>query len=130
MKKNRFSKKNRETFSQPKSGMLLLLLTAPTAPQLQGAREHLRYWPYVKAFKPFDETHMGVVIFLSKGTTATLWNYYATRSCELLTQCVKQYQAHFTLSSRHTSSFIKRYHPNGFLRPDNLLIPFLKFIEQ
>ena len=53
--------------SNRQSGMVVFVLSTPTAQQLKDAREHLRYWPYVKAFWPIDETHMRVLVFVGRG---------------------------------------------------------------
>ena len=112
------------------SGMVVFVLSTPTAQQLKDAREHLRYWPYVKAFRPMDETHMKVLIFVGKGITDDKWNYYVTRSCELMNQCVRQYQSYFVMISGCSALWLRQYHHNGFLRPDNLLKPFCDFIDE
>ena len=112
------------------SGMVLFLLTAPTAEKLEDAREHLRYWPYVKAFRPLDKTHMKVLIFVGRGIPKSQWNYYVTRSSELMNHCVRQYQALFVTTNRSPSLWLRHYHCNGFLRPDDLLKPFCDFIDE
>lgn len=116
--------------SKRHSGMMLFLLTAPTAEMLREAREHLRYWPYVKAFKPVDVTHMNVLVLVGKGIADEMWDYYVTRSCELMNQCVRQYQAYFVMTSGCPLLWLHRYHSDGFLRPDDLLKPFCDFIDE
>ena len=116
--------------SKRHSGMVLFMLTAPTAEKLNDAREHLRYWSYVKAFKPVDGTHMKVLIYIGRGITDEKWDYYVTRSCELMNQCVRQYQSYFVMISGCSALWLRQYHHNGFLRPDNLLKPFCDFIDE
>lgn len=116
--------------SRRHSGMVFFMLTAPTAEKLKDAREHLRYWPYVKAFKPVDATHMEVLVFVGTGITDEKWKYYVTRSCELMNQCVRQYQAFFVMTRGCPALWLHQYHQNGFLRPDNLLKPFCDFIDE
>lgn len=111
------------------SGMVVFVLSTPTAQQLKDAREHLRYWPYVKAFQPIDETHMRVLVFVGRGIPEAKWNYYVTRSCELMNQCVRQHQALFVMTKGYPSFWIRQYHHNGVLRPDELLKPFCDFIN-
>ena len=77
-------------FSKRQSGMMVLLLSAPNAQKLKDVSKHMRYWPYVKAFRPIDGTHMKVLIVVGKGIPDMKWNYYVTRSCELMNQCVRQ----------------------------------------
>ena len=112
------------------SGMVIFVLSTPTAQQLKDAREHLRYWPYVKAFRPMDETHMKVLVFVGRGIPETKWNYYVTRSCELMNQCVRQYQSLFVTTYECPAFWLRQYHRNGFLRPDDLLKPFCDFIDE
>ena len=112
------------------SGMVVFVLSTPTMQQLKDAREHLRYWPYVKAFWPVDETHMKVLVFVGRGIPETKWNYYVTRSSELMNQCVRQYQALFVTTNECPAFGLRQYHCNGFLRPDNLMKPFCDFIDE
>lgn len=116
--------------SKRQSGMVAFMLSAPTSQQLKDAREHLRYWPYVKAFRPVDETHMKVLVFVGRGIPETKWSYYVTRSCELMNQCVRQYQALFVTTNECPAFRLRQYHRNGFLRPDDLLKPFCDFIDE
>lgn len=116
--------------SKRHSGMMFFMLTTSTAEMLREAREHLRYWPYVKAFKPMDETHMKVLVFVGRGIPETKWNYYVSRSCELMNQCVRQYHAFFVMTKGCRALWLRRYHHNGFLRPDDLLTPFCDFIDE
>lgn len=134
MRKKHFLQKLRASSlrltSKRHSGMMFFLLTVPTAEMLREAREHLRYWPYVKAFKPVDETRMKVLVFVGRGFPESKWNYYVSRSCELMNQCVRQYQALFVMTSGCPALWLRQYHQNGFLRPDNLLKPFCDFINE
>ena len=116
--------------SRRQFGMVVFLLSAPTAEKLKEVCEHLRYWSYVKAFKPVDETHMKVLILVGRGIPETTWNYYVTRSCELMNQCVRQYRALFVITNDYSAFWLRRYHHNGFLRPDNLMKPFCDFIDE
>ena len=116
--------------SKRQSGVVVFMLCAPTAQQMKDAREHLRYWPYVKAFRPVDETHMKVLVFVGRGISETKWNYYVPRSCELMNLCVRQYQALFVTTNERPAFYLRQYHRNGFLRPDDLLKPFCDFIDE
>lgn len=112
------------------SGLVVFSLSAPYAYQLRDVREHLRYWPFIKAFKPMDETHMKVLVYVGKGITEEKWDYYLKRSCELMNQCVRQHQAIFVENRSYSSHSFMQYHHNGFLRPDDLLKPFSDFIDE
>ncbi len=112
------------------SGMMFLILSAPTAQQLTSASEHLRYWPYVKAFLPIDETHLKVQVFVGRGILEKDRNFYMARSFELMNQCVRQYQAQFMMTDGINEYSFRKYHRNKFLRPDNLLKPFCDFIDE
>ncbi len=113
-----------------KNGMVVFMLYAPTTSQLMDAREHLRYWPYVKAFYPVDSTHISVCVYVARNNQRSMWSYYVTRSSELMNLCVRQYQASFSLTCTRPSTGFRQYHPNGFLRPDDLLKPFSDFINE
>lgn len=116
--------------SKRKSGMVVFVLSAPTAQQLKYAREHLRYWPYVKAFRPVDDTNMEVLVFVGREIPEIKWNYYVIRSCELMNLSVRQYHALFIISNNNNEYSFRKYHRNGFHRPDNLLKPFSDFIDE
>ena len=126
----KLSAKSLRLTSKQRSGMVVFMLSTPTVQQLKDAREHLRYWPYVKAFRPVDETHIKVLVFVGRGISETRWNYYVTRSGELMNQCVRQYQALFVTTNECSASWLRQYHRNGFLRPDDLLKPFCDFIDE
>ncbi len=115
--------------SRRQSGIVVFMLSTPTAQQLRDVREHLRYWPYVKAFRPVDATHMKVLVFVGRGISEKQWSYYLTRSCELMNQCVRQYHALFKTTNGCPACWLWWYHRNGFLRPDDLLKPFCDFID-
>lgn len=116
--------------SRHQSGMAVYILSAPSAKILKEVCEHLRYWPYVKAFKPVDDTHMKVLVFIGKGFSDVKWNYYTVYSCKLMNQCVRQYQALFEITNYSTTLFLRLYNRNGFMRPDYLLNPLYKFIDE
>ena len=111
------------------SGMVVFTLSAPTALQMRDACEHLRYWPYVKAYYPVNEICMKVVVYVGSGITEKRWPYYVLRSCELMNQCVRQCQALFVITNDSTALNVQQLHRNGFLRPDDLLKPFCDFID-
>lgn len=77
-----------------------------------------------------NETHMKVLVDVGKGITEEKWDYYLEHSCELMNLCVRQHQALFIVANQESSHLFKRYHKNGFLRPDDLLIPFCNFIDE
>lgn len=110
--------------------MIFFSLSAPTSEKLKEVREHLRYWPYVKAFKPVDETHMKVLVFVGRGISVEKLDYYVTRSWELMNQCVRQHQALFVMTNGCPALWLRQYHHNSFLRPDELMKPFSDFIDE
>ena len=112
------------------SGMIVYILSAPTAKQLDDVCKHLRYWPYVKAFQPIDDNHINVLVFVGRGVNDVQWNYYVTHACELMNQCVRQYNALFVMTNRNAFSLIHQYHCNGFLRPDKWVKPFCNYIDE
>ncbi len=122
--------KSLQLASKRQSGIVVFILSAPSAQQLKDTREHLLYWPYVKAFRPVDETHMNVQVLVGRGVSETQWKYYVTRSCELMNLCVRQHQALFVTTKERPTFWLHQYHRNGFLRPDDLLKPFCDFIDE
>ena len=111
------------------SGLVAFVLTTPSSEKLKEAREHLRYWPYVKAFYPKSDTQMYVLFYVGDMKSKVLYGYYRFRAQQLLNQCLRQYHAEFS-ESKICKSLFYCYHPNGFLRPDDLLKPFSVFINE
>ncbi|MCI7555910.1 MAG: uracil-DNA glycosylase family protein [Bacteroidales bacterium] len=111
------------------TGLTEMTLCAPTRRALLDAREHLRYWPYVKEFREKDYLKLRVIIFIGKGYSRKQWNDYCQRAMELLTLCVMQYKACFKGWTAELDHFEPQYTDNEFLRPDNLLQPMSNFFD-
>ena len=124
------STKSFKLASKRQSGMVVFMLSTPTTQQLKDAREHLRYWPYVKAFRPVDKTHMEVLVFVGRGIPEAKWHYYVIQSCILMNQCVRQHQGTFVITDVKSDRCFHKYHENEYLRPDDLLKPFCNFIDE
>lgn len=112
------------------TGLAEITLCAPTRRALLDAREHLRYWPFVKEFHDIDYLRLRVTIFVGRGYSRRQWQHYCQSGMELMTLCVKQYKAYFRQWSDELSFFEPSYNPTEFLRPDNLLQPMSNFIDE
>lgn len=112
------------------TGLAEFTLCAPTRRALMDAREHLRYWPFVKEFRDIDYLRIRVIVFVGHGYTRRQWQRYCQNGMELMTLCVKQHQAYFRNWSDELSHFEPNYNPSEFLRPENLLQPMSNFINE
>lgn len=112
------------------TGLAEFTLCAPTRRALMDAREHLRYWPFVKEFRDEAYLRIRVTVFIGRGYTRKQWQRYSQRGMELMTLCVKQHQAYFREWSDELSHFDPKYTPSEYLRPDNLLQPMSNFIDE
>ena len=111
------------------TGLAEMTLSAPTRRALMDAREHLRYWPFVKEFREKDYLHLRVIIFIGKGYSRELWKGYCQRGMELMTLCVRQYKACLRGWTTELDHFEPQYTDTEYLRPDSLLQPMSNFID-
>lgn len=112
------------------TGLAEITLCAPTRRALLDAREHLRYWPFVKEFRDLDNLRLRVTIFVGHGYTRKQWKHYCQSGMELMTLGVKQHRAYFRQWTDELSHFEPSYTPSEYLRPDNLLQPMSNFIDE
>lgn len=112
------------------TGLAEITLCAPTRRALLDAREHLRYWPFVKEIRDLDDLRLRVTIFVGRGYTRRQWKHYCQSGMELMTLCVKQHRAYFRQWTEELSHFEPRYSSTEYLRPDNLLQPMSNFIDE
>ena len=117
-------------FTKHLTGMFVFILSAPSKQQKRDVCQHLRYWPFVKAFLPIDDTHMKVLVFVGNGITDNQWDFYVARSLELMNLCVRQHQSLFMMAQSNSIIPSRWFHSNTFLRPDDLLKPFCDFIDE
>lgn len=121
LKKKMFSR------SSPVYGEFIMVSSTPC--QMKAACEHLKYWPYVKAFYPVDDTHIKVIIYVSNHVKKFLWESYIIQSMKLMNQCVSQYGCVFIYYKMRRSIPLK-YRSIQFLRPDEMSKPFSYFIDE
>lgn len=112
------------------TGLAEMTLCAPTRRALLDAREHLRYWPYVKAFDDAGYHRLRVVVFIGRGYSRMMWQRYCQAAMELMSLCVKQHGAYFKGWSTEMNHFEPQYTDSEYLRPDNLLQPMSNFIDE
>ena len=117
-------------WKQSGTGLAQFTLAAKTRKGLLDAREHLRYWPFVKAFREDDYLHLSVIIYIGRGYMRKQWHRYCRRAKELMTLCVKQHGAFFPEWSQELNHFEPHYTPSEYLRPDDLLQPMSNFIDE
>jgi len=105
------------------------LLTAPSPEQMSRASEHLRYWPYIKAFRKFGSHSMEIVVNIGNSPSLPTSHRLLSRSRELIHLCLRQYGIRISDSWQAEPDFRPSFSPDLFLRPDESLQPFREFIE-
>lgn len=111
------------------SGLLRLILTAPNYDSLVYSREHMRYWTFVKECHPTSEQQMVVTIYVGDIEDHNKWLHTCAKAVELMNLCVRQYKAVFRSSLREIQNFAPVYNCLSYMRPDDLLTPFIELIQ-
>lgn len=106
------------------------MLTAPNPEQMAQAAEHLRYWPYVKAFRKFGSHSVELVVNVGKAPDLISTSRLLSRSRELIHLCLRQYGIRISDSWLAEPDFRPSFTPDLFLRPDENLKPFSEFIDE
>lgn len=103
------------------------LLTAPTAKQMNDAAEHLRYWPYVKAYRKLSDTCIEAILLIGSFSSHAQQSFYLSRSRQLILLCLRQYGVKMgRWFTEH--EFAPDYTSDLYLRPDEKLKTFSSFI--
>lgn len=92
-------------------------------------KEHLRYWPYVKAFADTNAGQIKVRVCIGNVRSAKEKEHYVARSRELILLCLRQY-AVVVVPIDKGWGFYRHYEGSLFLRPDHLLHDFRSFIDE
>lgn len=106
------------------------LIVIPNKEHIQSVKEHLRYWPYVKAFSEDVPHFINVRICIGEVKSSTEKDYYITRTLELIRLCLRQYGALVCPNTASGKFIYRRYSNTLFLRPDDQLKEFRPFIEE
>lgn len=115
---------------KPSTGLCEYLMVAPDAKACKQAREHLRYWPYVKEFHPVGCFPMLVVhVMIGQNLSEEKWNRTLERATKLMDDCLRQYKT-LMIPVQEMKTFHPAYHDGQFLRPDDLVTPFAPFIKE
>ena len=105
------------------------LLTAPTARQMTDATEHLRYWPYVKAYRRLGDKCVEAVMLVGSFSTHAHQSYVLAHSRRIILLCLRQYG--IKMGCWHEEKeFAPSYSANLFLRPDEKLKTLSSFIQE
>lgn len=92
-------------------------------------KEHLRYWPYVKAFADTKTGQIKVRVCIGNVSNVKEQERYVARSCELILLCLRQYDV-MVLPVDNGWGFFHHYMDSLFLRPDDMLKDFRSFIDK
>lgn len=104
------------------------LILVPRQEDSSHVKEHLRYWPYVKAFCGTEI--IWVRVFIGRTHDKKEWNRYVNRSGELIAQCLRQYHVKVGIVAEEFCNTPIGYTPCLFLRPDEILKEFRTFIDE
>lgn len=103
------------------------LILVPRQEDRSRVKEHLRYWPYVKAFSGQSVISVRVFIGLINEKERP---HYVKRSRELISLCLRQYRAMITPVRKGFANCPFKYMPDLYLRPNELLKDFRSFIDE
>ena len=106
------------------------MLTAPNPEQMAKATEHLRYWPYVKAFRKFGSHSVELVVNVGIAPESSSITRMMNRSMDLIHLCLRQYGIRVSDSWLAELDYRPSFTPDLFLRPDDNLRPFSEFIDE
>lgn len=92
-------------------------------------KEHLRYWPYVKAFADNGARSIKVRVCIGQISNPHELHHYISRSRDLILSCLRQYGV-VILPTDYGWFFFRHYEDSLFLRPDHLVRDFRSFIDE
>jgi len=116
-----------QAYSMKYSSLRSCLLSAPTARQINEVTEHLRYWPYVKAYRRLSDTDVEVVLHIGSFSSRAQQCYFLARSRQLILLCLRQYGV--KMGPWHSvPKFTLCYSADLYLRPDEKLKSLASFI--
>ena len=114
-------------------GLAMFTICSADRSRLMDAREHLRYWPFVKEFREIEGLQslhaLRVTIFVGQGLTREQWQHDCKRGIQLMSLCLKQHRVSLSPLSLELTYFRPSYSNSEFLRPDDLLQPMSNFIN-
>ena len=111
------------------SGLLCVIMQGTSRKAILSAREHLRFWSFVKEFHEVSECRMSVTIFIGKGLCKKMWKKYCEKSVEMMNLCVKQYDVHFETNTKEILNFIPQIDGTTFIRPDDFIEPMYNLLN-
>ena len=106
------------------------LIVVPKKEYISRVKEHLRYWPYVKAFSENTPHFINARICIGTICSPKDRKHFTTRTCELIGLCLRQYGVLVCPNTVNGKSFYRKYTHSLFLRPDDQLKEFRQFIDQ
>lgn len=106
------------------------LIVVPKGDYISHVKEHLRYWPYVKAFSEDIPHFINIRIYIGTVYTQKEREYLTKRTQELIHLCLRQYGVLICPNTAIGKFFYYKYSHTLFLRPDDQLKEFRPFIEE
>lgn len=93
-------------------------------------KEHLRYWPYVKAFADTKAGCIKVRVCIGHVSNDREKELYVNRSRQLILMCLQQYGGIVVTPVNQGWCFFRHYEGSLYLRPDYLVGDFRSFIDE
>ena len=100
------------------TGLVSLRLECPSSEKLMKAREHLKYWRFVKEFHEVDERSIRVTVSIGKDLCPKKWKEYCELGMNLMNSAVKQYEGEFVSTMLEDVWFCPIVTSSTFIRPD------------
>lgn len=103
------------------TGLVYIPLLGSSKQAIVSAREHLRFWSFVKEFHDDAECKMSVLIYVGKGLCKKKWRECCEKAVELMNLCLKQYDVHCEVSTKEVLDFNPIVDGSTFIRPDDFM---------
>lgn len=103
------------------TGLMHVTMEGSSRQALVSAREHLKFWSFVKEFHEEGECKMCVTVFIGKGLCKKMWRVYCEKAIEMMNLCLKQYEVHCEVSTKEVLDFHPVVDGSTFIRPDDFM---------
>lgn len=103
------------------TGLVHVTMVCPSRHALLSAREHLRFWSFVKEFHEESECRMSVTISVGKELCRKMWREYCEKAVEMMNLCLKQYDVRCEVSTKEVLDFDPIVDGSTFIRPDDFM---------
>lgn len=110
--------------------LYLCSLKAPSNHQMEETLERIRYWPFVKSYIRHRSDAAKVILYVHTSTNPKNQDYYLERSKKLVSDCLRQEEIIVSRKWKMVKNYKPIYTPYLYVRPDDSLKVFAKYIDE